>query len=213
MTLYRKMRIAIADDHPVVLQGLSMSLLRHAEFSIETTFSDPQDLLSNINGLSCDILILDLNMGMDAERMIEEILINRSDISIIAFTSYAMPSLVKTVMEKGVRAYILKHSPESEMLKAIDLVAAGHTYTDSNLQLMETQSSHELEDDFTKTQKITPREQEILALITEGLTSKEIATKLFLSHSTIESHKKNIMKKIGAKNIADMIRFGIENNI
>ncbi len=219
-------RTVIADDHQLFTEGLKNILRRtdKFEFQIIGEAENGRDLLPILKRTYPDLLLLDLNMpeadGLDVLDAIRE---NYGDMKILALTMYDEAKLVKSAFKAGVDGYILKNSDPYELINAIDEVLKGKTYIGVGVQLvgarangttfMADKEKSKFEDKFIQKYNLTKREIEILKLISQAFSNKEIAQELFISDQTVSVHRKNIMRKLNVSNIAGLIKIAYDNSI
>ena len=199
------MKILLADDHFLVLDGLEV-LLSTFEF-VEKTQSvlNFVELKETLKEESFDILLLDIHFGKhDGRTIIQEIKQLMPDIKVIALTSHSDTVTIKSSVNAGFDGYLLKIDGREEIEKALKAVMNGEKYFSPKTQqvFFETQTSK------NKTE-LTEREKEILQLIVQEKTTKEIAEQLCVSEKTVETHRASIMQKLEVKNIAGMVKKAI----
>jgi len=219
-------RTVIADDHQLFTEGLKNILRRNDkfEFQIIGEAENGRDLLPILKRTYPDLLLLDLNMpeadGLDVLATIRD---SYGDMKILALTMYDEAKLVKSAFKAGVDGYILKNSDPYELINAIDEVLKGKTYIGVGVQLvgarangttfMADKEKSKFEDKFIQKYNLTKREIEILKLISQAFSNKEIAQELFISDQTVSVHRKNIMRKLNVSNIAGLIKIAYDNSI
>jgi DNA-binding NarL/FixJ family response regulator len=219
-------RTVIADDHQLFTEGLKNILRRtdKFEFQIIGEAENGRDLLPILKRTYPDLLLLDLNMPeTDGLDVLDTIRDNYEDMKILALTMYDEAKLVKSAFKAGVDGYILKNSDPYELLNAIDEVLKGKTYIGVGVQLvgarangktfMADKEKGKFEDKFIQKYNLTKREIEILKLISQAFSNKEIAQELFISDQTVSVHRKNIMRKLNVSNIAGLIKIAYDNSI
>lgn|SRR5690606_5662938 len=199
------MKILIADDHFLVLEGLEM-LLSTFDF-VETVekANDYMELKTAMEIQEFDVLFLDIHFGKhDGREIISEIKEKNPMMKVLALTSHSDSSTIKSTINSGFDGYLLKIDGRDEIERALRKVMQGDKYFSPKTQqvFFETQTSKTKVD-------LTEREKEILQLIVQEKTTKEIADQLCLSEKTIETHRGNIMLKLEARNIAGMVRKAI----
>ena len=204
-----KVKVLLADDHAIVSQGLQ-ALLRD-DCDLVGSVQDGRALVSGVSELQPDVVVTDLSMpglnGMEAIRQIKKL---RPQTKIIALTMHSDPSLVAEALRAGASGYVLKSSALEELERAIQEVMLGRTYVTSLIAkdvfavLMESGGLQSAEP------QLTARQREVLQLIGEGRTMKEIATALNISPRTAESHKYDMMQALGCKTTADLIRYAVK---
>lgn len=200
----KRIRLLIADDHVMFAQGLE-SLLRD-EFDLLGTAGNGEELVEATLRLRPDVILVDISMpvlnGFDAVRRIRA---NGSEAKIIFLTMHDDASLLSEAFRCGASGYILKQAAGEELANAIRKVAHGNNYVSPLITDLPV-------DPLTaNTQKttITPRQREVLELISRGLTMKEIASQLNISTRTAESHKYEMMKILGVDSTAELIRYSL----
>ena len=198
-------KLFITDDHYMVIEGIR-SLLQ-AEERIEW-------LGHAMNGASCmaflqqhqpDIVLLDINLpdvsGIDLCKQIRQ---KYPNVRVIGLSSMSQQSYIQTMMQQGASGYILKNATREEIIEAIDVVMAGRTYLSLEAATVVKNSGD------TTIPVLTRREKEVLGHIAEGLTNNEIADKLFISTTTVDTHRKNLLSKFRVKNTASLIRMAVQ---
>lgn len=211
----KKIRILIADDHAVVRSGLQSLLKLAREFVVVGEANNGTDAVKMADELKPDVVLLDISMpimsGIEATRVIKQ---KSSGTKVLILTIHASEDFVQEVIQAGADGYVLKHADKEEIFDAIRSVAASEPYfsPDVSKLLIERvmKSAHEPSNHSSRSgDNLTKREQEILCLIAEGFTNREIADKLFLSPSTINTHRTNLMRKLDIHDTAGLVRFAI----
>lgn len=214
-------KILIADDHPIIAQGIRNTLQGNSLFTIVDIVSNGKEAIEVLQNQEVDILLLDIEMpimnGVECVKAINE---KGIDVRVIIFSMYQKPSIVKRLIELGVKGYILKTLETDEFLLAIKKVNEGKEYFDSDITKSlineDGTSSTELIHFTEKSpvlELLSKRELEVIILISKGLTNKQVADKLFLSHKTVDGYRTKAMKKIGVHNTAGLIRFTFQNGL
>jgi len=207
-------RIAITDDHEMVLKGIETMLLDTEEVNVVGTYKDAKETLENIIKDAPDVLLLDINLpdinGID---LCKQLLKNNPDLKIIALTNFDETSFVKRILTNGAQGYLLKNTDKNELLEAIKTVVSGEQYLQRNIQKKLLFQAVGKTTNSTLLIKLTRREKEVLQAISEELTTKEISEKLFISPKTVETHRMNLMSKLGAKNSVGIIKIAIEKQL
>ena len=200
----KRTRLLIADDHVMFAQGLE-SLLRD-EFDLLGTAGNGEELVEATLRLNPDVILVDISMpvlnGFDAVRRIT---VSGSETKIIFLTMHDDATLLAEAFRCGASGYILKHAAGEELVNAIREVAQGHNYVSP----LVTHRPAELLTVPTEKATITPRQREVLELISRGLTMKEIASQLNISTRTAESHKYEMMQTLGVETTAELIRYSL----
>ncbi len=213
-------RILIADDHPIFIDGI-ISLIEGIDgFSVVDSAENGQVAIDKIPECKPDIVLMDINMpvmeGVEATRIVKE---KYQDVKVIMLTMYDEIRLIKDVLEIGARGYILKNIGRDDLIKALETVSGGKPYLDpavqekmiTSLSGQDDKADNAPNDELVSS--ITSREMEILQLIATGLTSGDIAKKLFISKNTVETHRKNLLGKLNVKNTAALLKFAYQNGL
>lgn len=206
----KKTKIVLVDDHSIVIDGLKSLLAKSIKAEVVATASNADEGLSLLKETGAELVITDINMpGMDGLEMIKTIRTEFPPTKIIVLSLHDEPHYIRNILKNRVQAYILKNDTSAELLTAVDHVLEGKIYLSSRInQIMMEQ----LDEDTTE-KLLTEREIQIIKLIAQEKSSKEIASELFISERTVETHRKNILRKTNSKNIVGLIRFAYENNI
>lgn len=203
--------LIICEDHPIYAKGLKDFLENH--FNVIGIFDKGKELVSFLKNNNCDLLILDLNLtdgsGLD---VINEIKDNNSDTKIVVVSMYNDKLLIEKCKKLGVHAYCGKQIINSELLAILNNVEKDNFLIDNSIKykLQKKKSNNNLED-FEIKMNLTSREKELIQLFSEGLSSKEVSNKLNVSILTINTHKKNIYKKLNINSTAELVAFYYEN--
>jgi len=207
-------RIAITDDHEMVLKGIETMLLDTEDINVVGTYKDAKETLENITKDAPDVLLLDINLpdinGID---LCKQLLKNNPVLKIIALTNFDETSFVKRILTNGAQGYLLKNTDKNELLEAIKTVVSGEQYLQRDIQKKLLFQAVGKTTNSTLLIKLTRREKEVLQAISEELTTKEISEKLFISPKTVETHRMNLMSKLGAKNSVGIIKVAIEKQL
>jgi two-component system, NarL family, nitrate/nitrite response regulator NarL len=212
MTAMKKIKIIIADDHSLFINGLQLLLKEESWVEITDIANDGKELLDILHTNQPDLILLDLNMphlnGLEASRHIKQ---NYPAVKLIILSTYNEEHLIEKAKNIGINGYLLKNCNREELLQAISLVMNNQ----SSFPYFEPKEYNlfDKEDNFLKQFNLTKRELEIINLIKNGFTNQQIADKLFLSIYTIETHRKNIMHKLRLNTPAALMKFILENNL
>jgi two-component system, NarL family, response regulator NreC len=206
-------KIAIVDDHEIFLRGLEDILLQQTDFEVICTFLSGKDLLNSLPLSEVDILLLDLQLpDIEPEDLLTQIRQKQPDLKIIYLTLVRGNRYFNKLSEIGFEGYLLKDSPIETLKEAINSVYAGNQYFGDRY-------SHRDEiNTVTFPEKkalavLSSREIEVLKLIAQEYSSSQIAEKLFVSVSTIDSHRKNIMIKLGVDNIVGLVKLAVQHQL
>jgi DNA-binding NarL/FixJ family response regulator len=209
-----KIRISITDDHEMVLQGIVSMLENTPELEVVGTYKNANETLEGIVKHNPDVLLLDINLpdinGIDLSK---QLLKKHPELKIIALTNFEDISFVKRMLKNGVHGYLLKNTDKLELIKAMKTVLSGDIFLQKDIQSrLIMQESVPTTDNGLKP-NLTRREHDVLVAISEELTTQEISEKLFISPKTVETHRMNIMSKLGAKNSVGIIKIAIEKQL
>lgn len=204
-------RIALADDHPVVLSGLEGLIAEIEGMEVVLVAQNGRVLVDKMKQTPVDVVLLDIDMpeldGIAATRILRS---RYPDVRIVVLTMHDEQHFMKRVIEEGAHGYLLKNCSKEELLVALRNVQTGkhHFSGEVTMKLAAPKSESE-----SALEELTEREIEILTHIARGLSNKEIGDQLFISHRTVDTHRTNLMKKLGVHNIAGLIRFAYRNKL
>ena len=198
-------KVVIADDHDLFRVGLSELLKKNKDISIIDTVSDGKQLLELIEKVDhIDIVLLDITMpNLDGFEVLKEIKEIKKNIKPIIISMHNEGNYIAKCAKDGAYGYLLKNADEKELLKSIRTVAKGKKYFSAEIS---EKMINFISENQISANVLTNKESEVLKLIATGMTTKEIASKLFVSTRTIETHRANILKKIEVKNTAELIK-------
>lgn len=213
-----KTKILIADDHEVVRHGVRDLLTAQPGWEICAEASSGREALQMLENVAPQVVILDLSMpglnGMDTARQVRKIL---PEVKIIIFTMHETEELVREVFRSGAHGYVLKSDAGTHLVAAVRSVLEGRHFCSSKLSewifqgFLRAASGDPLE--ATPDDALTPREREIVQLLAEGRSNKEVATDLGISVKTVETHRAGIMRKLRLHAFSDLVRYAIRNHI
>jgi DNA-binding NarL/FixJ family response regulator len=206
-------RVLLADDHTIVTEGLKGIL--DPEFELVGTAEDGRALLAAAEKLQPDVIVADITMphlnGLDAVRALKK----RNHRSKVVFlTMHSDPDLATEAFRVGASGYLLKQSAGEELITAIHTVLRGEVYVTPELKREVREAFKRADSDPERTsEKLTARQREVLQLVAEGHTMKEIASALNVSTRTVETHKYDVMEKLGIETTAELIQYAIKRGI
>lgn len=199
--------IIITDDHSMFAESLAENLIRQGDFKILKLLGNGKELLVHLHFEMPDIILLDYNMPeMDGLQTSNEILKLYPDAKVLVITMHSAINIINPLIKTGIKGIVLKNTSTSELITAIRNLMEGKTYYSQEIIANLTKG-------FSSAIQFTKREKEIILLLKEGKSTKDIADKLFLSTHTIESHRKNILAKTDTKNTQGMLRVIEENGL
>jgi DNA-binding NarL/FixJ family response regulator len=205
-------KIVLAEDHVLVREGIKKIIEALPGLHIVGEVGDGLELLELLKGLAVDMVILDISMpslpGIEVTREIKKVY---PAVKVLILTMHKKKEYLNNAIAAGVDGYLLKEDAPKELLNAIDKIRQGMIYVSpllsSDLAALYVQSRRPDQDE--PLEPLSPREIEIITLIAEGKSSKEIASILFLSFRTIQNHRTKIMKKLNLKKNTDLVRYAI----
>jgi DNA-binding NarL/FixJ family response regulator len=208
-------KVAILDDHPLILQGLENILSTTEHISLSGAYYNGADLLASFRTTIPDVLLLDIQMpGRSGDEWITDILQHCPELKIIAYTNIDNLLYVFNMIKLGAKGYILKSAHPQYLMDCIrDVVAHNKTIIDNTLEERYKEYLHTIKRESYLHPKLTEREKEILQLITDGYTSKQIADTLFIGIRTVEFYRLNILLKLDANNTAVLVKKAIKSGL
>jgi two-component system nitrate/nitrite response regulator NarL len=212
----RRIRLLIVDDHPIVISGVKNSLESERRIQIVGEATTGKDVLSKAKELVPDIVLLDISLpGLNGLQVTRRLVKELPGVKVVAFSMHDDREYILGVVHAGAKGYILKETSTSELIKAITTVFAGDTYFSPPVAqtLLNEHFGTKRGPKTPTVSLLTKRENEILALIGDGLTNKAIADKLDTSPRTIQTHRQRIMKKLDIHTAVDLTRFAIAKGI
>lgn len=205
----------MADDHPIVRQGLKLMIETDLNLSIIAEAGDGKTALELIEKHQPDIAILDIDMPeLDGFAVAQELQKRKIGLEIIFLTMHSEEEIFQAAMDLDVKGYVLKDSAVSDIVAAIKSVAKGRPFLSPSLSMLllnRRSRANKLEEEKPGLHLLTPTERRILKFIAEEKTSKEIADKLFISYRTVETHRTNISRKLELQGHLALIKFAMTN--
>lgn len=205
--------IVICDDHALFLSGLSEILNKFgADYNV-VTFNDSQSCKSYVQQNKVDVFICDLNIdNVDGFVLIEELKAELNGSKIIILTAYYENFLIKKAEKLGINAFLRKETTSDELINVIEFKNDFPFYTNKNNSISRN-SFGSIDDSIGAKFRLSKQEKAIIKYICQGKTSKEIATILFITKNTVDTHRKNINRKLELSNTSTLIKFANENNL
>jgi len=204
--------VFIVDDHPVVIEGIHSLLQNEKNITWMGQAMNAASCLGFFVNNTADVVLMDISMpGMDGVELCSVMKEKYPGIMILGLSTFNQGLYIKKMVENGASGYILKNSSKEELIRAIHAVHEGCIYFSGEvgMALQEYQQSAAARE----LPVLTAREKEVLELIAEGYTNPQIAEKIFLSPFTVDSHRKNLLAKLGVKNTASLIRLAVEKKL
>jgi DNA-binding NarL/FixJ family response regulator len=210
----KKSRIILADDHEFLVEGLLSILKEQSSFEVVATAHNGVALIDAVLQHRPDLVILDMNMpGYDGLHCLDRIKTDLPKTKVLVLTNYNKSELVNEVKKRKAEGYLIKNSSAGELIEVISKILGGQTHFPASSQLKTIPEDSFFMDDFLKKYQLTKREVEIIRLVCQELSNREIADKLFLSELTIRTHRRNILRKLDIRNVAGLVNFAKENQL
>ena len=201
-------RVVVVDDHPMVAEGIEALLESYDDIEVLATLSDGHQIIEQLDALSPDLILMDLNMpGMNGLSATEIILERRPETRILLLSMHDTPEYIRSALSHGAKGYCLKDVPTEEIKHAIDVVMGGGRYLCNGAEDAMSASVPNARE------QLTNREQTILLQLASGKSNKAVANTLDISVRTVETHRKNIKRKLGISSTAGLTRYALENGV
>jgi len=206
-------RVLIIDDHQIIIDGIKVLVQDETDFTIVHESQSGVKVLEMIESAEIDLVMLDINLpDMNGFDICKNIKKHKPEVKVIAMTMHGESGYISKMLKMGVDGYILKNAGKEEMVKAIRAVTAGDSYFSSEVtnNLISGLQNPKKAKSSDFIQQLTRREKEVLHLIVDELTTDEIAKKLFISSTTVISHRKSLLRKLNAKNTAGLVKNALQ---
>lgn len=206
---HRKYKVIIADDHTLFRQGLRLILEDIEGLEVLADVANGRELIDITDQFLPDLVIMDINMpqvnGIEASKVLLQ---KYPDLKILVISMYSDEQYYNSVIENGVKGFILKDAENTELRAAVNTILNGKTYFSQELLIKLIRSKQ-----HPVNVAISPREQEVLELICQGFSTQEIATRLFLSERTVENHRASLLDKTSCRNSLSLVLYAIRNKL
>lgn len=206
-------QVFIVDDHKMVIEGIELLLKNHESIQVMDSALSGEEAIDKLSQITPQVVLLDINMpGMNGIDTCKKMIELQPNIKIIALSMHKESSLIKLMLSSGAKGYVLKNAGQDEIIEAIETVYQGKTYLDDTVNeiIVNSVAKSQKQKQQSPFPKLSRREKEILELILEEYTTQEIAEKLFISFGTVETHRRNMLIKTGARNTAGLVRIALE---
>lgn len=210
-------RVVVADDHTILREGLRVLLGRQQDIEVVGEAADGRQAVDLCNDGKADVVLMDIAMaGMNGIEATRRITADHPETKVAILSMHSDESYVRRALKAGAKAYLLKESAQDDVITAVRSVASGKSFFSPRVRAV-------LQDDETRDRQLshvedsldllTPRERELLQLIAEGLSNKEIATRLDLSVYTVETHRRHMLEKLNLHSTADVILYAVRKGL
>ena len=211
-----KTRIVLADDHPVVRHGVRSLLNSDPDYTVVGEASDGIETVQLVEKLVPDVLVVDLMIpGLNGLEITRQVRQRSPTTRIIILSMHANEPYVLEALKNGASGYVLKDSSGTDLIQAVRMVASGQRYLSPPLseRAVEAYMKKSQDSSFDAYDGLTDREREVLQLAAEGLSNPDVAARLSISPRTVETHRANLMRKLGLKTQTDLIRYALKRGI
>lgn len=207
-------RILLTDDHLIIRNGIKQMLKRHKQFKVVAEAGSGIEAINYLdnNYNEIDVVLMDIDMpemnGIDATKVISN---SFENIKVLVLSVHNEEPYIKSVIDAGAYGYALKDADTNEIISAIETIASGKKYFSSEVSnIMINSLMNKQKEQTVETDGLSEREIDVIKLVACGATNKEVSDKLFISSRTVETHRRNIMDKLGLNNIAELIKYAIK---
>ena len=203
-----KTKVFIVDDHYMVVEGIRSLLQQEADIDWLGHASNADSCLAFLKNMQPDVILMDINLpGISGIELCRQVKEKYPGVFVLGLSTFNQLSFIRAMMETGASGYLLKNASGQELMEAIQAVVRGKTFLSDEAAMV---LHHQVKDSAPV---ITRREKEVLELLADGLTNQEIAVKLFVSITTVDSHRKSLLAKFRARNTAELIKLAFINKI
>lgn len=207
-------QILLVDDHQMFLDGIKNLLVKEKNLHVAAEANTGKEALDVLSKIPIDLVITDISMPvMSGTELTRQIKKDYPHVKVLVLTMYNDREIIHEIVMTEAEGYILKNSNKKELLNAINRISDHGTYYSNEVISIMTENFIAKEKIRDKTQELSPREREVISLICQEFTTAEIAEKLYLSPLTVETHRKNILRKTNSKTIVGLIKFAIDNKL
>lgn len=205
-------RLFFVDDHQMFIDGLKSLLREEPRFEFAGEANSAEDALRRLKEITVDIVITDVSMpGMRGTELARRVKLDYPDTKVLVVTMYNDMATIKEILMAEAEGYILKNTGREELLRALNQLNDNGTFY--SLEIMEIMTKSRMKRKLTTEQVLTARETEIVRLIAEEMNTAAIADRLFISARTVETHRRNILEKIGCKTTVGLMKYAFENRL
>ncbi len=211
-----KIRVMIADDHKIFRDGIKSILAKEKDIEVVEEAARGSEVIEKVGKSAIDVIVLDIDMGEpDGIEVAEIISRDHPDVKILILSMMGLHDFIIQALEKGAIGFILKNAGKDELLTAIRSVAKGDSYFSKEVSVILIEHLHKPRTTRKRIAGIplSARELEVLKLIVQENSNPEIAEKLFISIRTVDTHRRNLLQKLGVKNTAGLVKYAIQKGL
>ena len=210
----KPIRLLLVDDHPVVRKGLASCLAQHPQLVIVGEAADGREGVRKAKELMPDLVLMDIDMpNMNGLAATEQLRKEQPETKVLILSMHTNSDYMMRILQSGARGYVLKEANPEELLRAIETVVAGESYFSSEVARVALNQFVRGGGEAAQASPITAREREVLTLIAEGLSNKEIACRLGVGVRTVETHRERIMRKLDIHSIAGLTKYALATGL
>lgn len=210
----KKVKILLADDHQIIRDGIRSLLTEVADFEVCGEASNGVEVIDFLENNPIDIVLMDINMpemnGIEATTVLKE---KFPKVKVLTLTMHDEDKYIMKMIQAGALGYILKNTDQQELLSAIKTLSDGNTFFSRKVSdriMAHLSNPQKAKQQVVEGTPLTEREVEILKLIADGLTNQEIAEQLYISPRTVDTHRRNLLQKLGVKNTAGLVKYAFK---
>lgn len=211
-----RQRILIVDDHEVVRLGLRSLIDRHPDFEVVAEAANGREAIEKVVSYQPDVVVLDIRLpGMSGVEVCQQITEKYPGVKVIMLTSYAEDEMLFAAIRAGAAGYVLKQIGGDDLIRAIEAVGRGEALLDPSLtqRVFEEVRKAQREEEASAFAELTNQEMQVLQLVSEGKTNREIADALYLGEGTVRNYVSNILGKLGVANRAEAAAYAVQHNL
>jgi len=210
----KAIRVLLVDDHPVVRRGLAACLAEHPQLRVVGEAADGHEAVREAGRLRPDLMLVDINMpGLDGLQVCEAVRQSAPETRVVILSVHNRPDYIERALVAGARGYLLKDIPPAQLTDALIRIHAGEVVLSPQVTQTAVTQWMRRQGRARRSTNLSRREQEVLALIAQGLTNKEIAQRLGVSVRTVETHRERIMNKLNLRTVAALTRYAIAEGL
>jgi DNA-binding NarL/FixJ family response regulator len=211
-------KVVLVDDHQLIRMGITALLSSEKDIDVIGQVDSVKYVFETLDANKPDIVLMDISLDDgDGILITKDICANYKNIKVIMLSMHVREDFIQRSLKAGASGYVLKDSPKEELVRAIKEVSKGGEYFASEVSQLMVRSYVTKAGDFSNDKErnlgVTNREVEIIRLLSDGLSNQKIASKLGISHRTVDTHRTNIMQKVKVKNVAELVKYSIKNKL